>query len=149
VAGASVLDVGCGSGILSLGAALMGAGSVRAIDTDPVAVESTLANAKRNVLDAETDITVARGTLPASGGPFDLVLANLVAGVLIDMASELAASLRPGDGSPGSGGRLLASGIYVDREPEVRRAFLAAGLRVVGREQETDWLALDMERPGA
>ena len=53
-----------------------------------------------------------------------------------------------GDGTPGSGGRLLASGIFIDREPEVRRAFATAGLRVVEREQETDWVALDLERPG-
>ena len=56
--------------------------------------------------------------------------------------------MRPGDGSPGSGGRLLASGIFIDREPEVRRAFAAAGMRVVRREQETDWVSLDLERPG-
>ena len=56
--------------------------------------------------------------------------------------------MRPGDGSAGSGGRLLASGIFIDREPEVRRAFLAAGLRVLGRAQETDWVVLAAERPG-
>ncbi|CAN5629033.1 50S ribosomal protein L11 methyltransferase [soil metagenome] len=144
VACASVLDVGCGSGILSLGAGLLGARSVRAIDTDPVAVESAQANARRNGLDIE----VTRGSLPVAGGPFDLVLANLVAGVLIDLAAELAAHLRSGDGSPQSGGRLLASGIFIDREPEVRRAFLAAGLRVMARHQETDWLAMDLARPG-
>jgi len=42
----------------------------------------------------------------------------------------------------------LASGIFIDREPEVRRAFAAAGLRVVGREVEGEWVALDLERPG-
>ena len=70
-----------------------------------------------------------------------------MASLLIDLAAELAAAVRPGDGAPGSGGRLLASGIFIDREPEVRRAFAAAGLRVVGRDQETDWVLLDVERP--
>ena len=143
LAGARVLDVGCGSGILSLGAGLLGASRLRAVDTDPVAVESARANARRNGLAVE----VTRGSLPVAGGPFDLVLANLVAGVLVDLAATLAAHLRPGDGSPRSGGRLLASGIFIDREPEVRRAFLAAGLRVLAREEEGDWVALDLERP--
>ncbi len=72
-----------------------------------------------------------------------------MAGLLVELAVDLARALRPGDGSPGSGGRLLASGIFVDREPEVRRAFAAAGLRIVGRDQETDWVALEAERPDA
>ncbi len=86
--------------------------------------------------------------MPLDGGPFDLVFANLVASLLVSLAAELAAAVRPGDGTPGSGGRLLASGIFVEREPEVRRAFATAGLRQVRREQETDWVALDLERPG-
>lgn len=143
VRGASVLDVGCGSGILAVTAGLLGAGQLRAIDTDPVAVESTLENALRN----RVTIEATTGSLPIDEGPFDLLLANLVASLLVDLAAELAAALRAGDGSPGSGGRLLASGIFVDREPEVRRAFAAAGLRVIGRDQETDWVALDVERP--
>jgi ribosomal protein L11 methyltransferase len=144
VAGASAFDVGSGSGVLAVGAALLGAAPVRAVDTDPIAVEATMANAARN----EANVGASQGSLPIDDGPFDLVLANLVAGILVELAAELAASVRPGDGSPRSGGRLLASGIFVDREPEVRRAFAAAGLRVVGREQETDWVALDLERPG-
>jgi ribosomal protein L11 methyltransferase len=141
---ASVLDVGSGSGILAIGAALLGAGPVRAIDTDPIAVESTLENARRN----DVTITASQGSLPVDGGPFDAVFANLVASLLVELAAELAAAVRPGDGRPGSGGRLLASGIFIDREPEVRRAFAAAGLRTISRHQETDWVALDLERPG-
>jgi ribosomal protein L11 methylase PrmA len=75
-------------------------------------------------------------------------LANLVASILVQLATELAATVRPGDGRSGSGGRLLASGIFIDREPEVRRALAAAGLRVVDRRQETEWVALDLERLG-
>lgn len=144
VAGARVLDVGCGSGILALGAALLGGGSVRAVDTDPIAVEATLENARRNGV----AVRVEQGSVPLAGGPFDLVLANLVASILVDLATDLTAMVRPGDAQGSGGGRLLAAGIFVDREPEVRRAFEAAGLRVVGRQQETDWVALDLERTG-
>ena len=71
-----------------------------------------------------------------------------LAGRAKNVAPALADTVRPGDGTPGSGGRLLASGIFIDREPEVRRAFAAVGLRVVRREQETEWVSLDLERPG-
>ena len=144
VEGATIFDVGSGSGILAVGAALLGAGSVRAVDTDPIAVESTRQNATRNGVTVEA----SGGSLPIDEGPFDLVFANLVASLLVQLAAELAETVRPGHGQPGSGGRLLASGIFIDREPEVRRAFAAAGLRVVSREHETDWVALDLERPG-
>ena len=144
LAGCRVLDVGSGSGILAVAAGRLGAGSVLALDTDPVAVEATEASAKRNGLSAV--ITARRGSLPASEGPFDLVLANLIASLLVALAGQLHAALHPGSGTPGSGGRLLCSGIVLDREPEVRRALAAAGLRVTGRSSEGDWVALDAER---
>ncbi len=143
VTGASAFDVGSGSGVLAVGAALLGAVPVRAIDTDPIAVESTHQNATRNGV----TVRATQGSLPIDDGPFDLVFANLVASILVELAALLAGTVRPGDGTPGSGGRLLASGIFIDREPEVRRALAAAGLRVVHREQETEWVSLDLERP--
>ena len=143
VADASVIDVGSGSGILAVGAALLGARQVRAVDTDPIAVAATLQNAALN----DVSIIATQGSVPRGEGPFDLVFANLVASLLVQMAGELAASMRAGDGTPGSGGRLLASGIFIEREPEVRRAMAEAGLRGVRREQEGDWVALDLERP--
>jgi ribosomal protein L11 methyltransferase len=136
VRGASVLDVGSGSGILVVTAGLLGAVRLHAVDSDPIATEATLENTRRNGL----TVLARTGTLPVDGGPFDLVLANLVAGVLIDLGPALAGSLRPG-------GRLLASGIYIERASEVLRALEAAGLRQVSRDQETDWVALDLERP--
>jgi ribosomal protein L11 methyltransferase len=144
VRGASVLDVGSGSGILVITAGLLGAAPLRAIDTDPIATEATLENARRN----DVAVEASTRTLPVEGGPFDLVLANLVASVLIDIAADLAAMLRPGPGPGGGGpggGRLLTSGIFIDREDEVRSAFEAVGLRLVARDQETDWVTLDLE----
>lgn len=138
VEGAKVLDVGCGSGILGIGAALLGAREVLGLDTDPLAVESSRANAARN--DLGGTFTARRGSLPlAEAGEYDLLLANLVAGVLLDLAAELRDVVRPG-------GRLLASGIFVDREAEVRPAFESAGLQPVGRLAEGDWVALEAVR---
>jgi ribosomal protein L11 methyltransferase len=146
VDGARVLDVGTGSGILAIAAAKLGARSVLAVDTDPIAVEATAANARRNRLVRR--VAAGQGSVPigaamaARWGPFDLVLANLIASLLVELAGSLAGSVRPG-------GRLLASGIFIDREPEVATAFTSVGLRVAGRDQETDWVVLDMERPVA
>lgn len=74
-------------------------------------------------------------------GPFDVVLANLIASVLIALAAELAGALKPG-------GHLLASGIFIDRESEVRAALESVGFTVVGRTDETDWVALEAVRLG-
>jgi ribosomal protein L11 methyltransferase len=135
--GARALDVGCGSGILAIAAARLGATSVLGVDTDPIAVEATAANAARNRLTRR--IAAREGSLPTGEPPFDVVLANLIAGVLVALASELAAELRPG-------GTLVASGIYIDRETEVREAFAAVGLEVGDRSAEGDWVALEAVR---
>jgi len=144
VAGARVLDVGCGSGILSLAAARLGAASVVALDTDPLAVEATLANARRNRLGRR--ITARLGSLPSGGPPSDIVLANLIASLLVSLAARLHREVRPGTGVPGTGGRLIASGIFEDREPEVRRALLAVGFHIVERWVDGEWVGLAAER---
>jgi ribosomal protein L11 methyltransferase len=137
VSGARVLDVGCGSGILAIAAVRLGAASALGVDTDPIAVEATTANAARNRIARR--IRAGEGTLPTGEPPFDVVLANLIAGVLVPLAPLLAPELRPG-------GTLLASGIFVDREAEVRAAFEAAGLRVHERSAEGEWIALEAVR---
>ena len=136
--GASVVDVGCGSGILSVAAGLLGAAQLRGVDIDPIAVEAT------------------RRTPPQRGGHPRLgrLAARRPAGPSTwSSPTSSPACSWPGAGAGGCpaprrrharrGGRLLASGIFVDREPEVVAAFAAAGLRIVGRDQETDWVALD------
>jgi ribosomal protein L11 methyltransferase len=135
--GARVLDVGCGSGILSIAAARLGAREVVALDVDPIAVEATIANARRNRLAGRID--TRQGSLPSGAGPFDLVLANLIASLLVQLAPLLAEELR-------TGGRLLASGIFLDREAVVVEACKAAGLETVARRQEVDWIVLEAVR---
>jgi ribosomal protein L11 methyltransferase len=135
---ARLLDVGCGSGVLAIAAGLLGAGEMVGVDTDPIAIEATLANAGRNRL--RRRVRAWQGTVPTGAAPFDLVAANLIASVLVALAPRLRDELRPG-------GRLLASGIFVDREGDVRSALAAAGLAILRREAEGDWVALDAERP--
>jgi ribosomal protein L11 methyltransferase len=138
--GATVLDVGCGSGILSIAAAKLGAAHVLGVDIDPIAIEATRANAATNGEAGRIDARV--GSLPSGDGPHDVVLANLIASVLVALAPALRDELRPG-------GIVVASGIYVDREDEVRSALEAAGLRVGDRTAEGDWVALEVTRTAA
>ncbi len=138
LAGGRVLDVGCGSGILAIAAARLGAASVLGVDTDPIAVEATAANARRNRLGHR--VRARAGSLPSRERPHDVVLGNLIAALLISLAAGLRDELRPG-------GLLLASGIFADREGDVLAALRATGLELVERSVEGDWVALAMRRP--
>jgi ribosomal protein L11 methyltransferase len=137
-AGTRVLDVGCGSGILAIAAVLLGAGSAQGLDTDPIAVESTHANARRNRVGRRVD--ARRGSLPTGAGPFDVVVANLVAGLLVELAAPLRAEVA-------EGGALVASGIFQDRESDVLAAFADVGLTATRRGTEGDWVALRFALP--
>ena len=135
----TVLDVGCGSGILALAALRLGAGRVVGIDTDPLAVAASRENAERNGLGDRFE--AREGTLPAVAAErYPLVLANLVAAVLVELADSLAAHLAPR-------GTLLASGIIEPRGPEVEAAMWTVGLGVTERRVDGEWVSLRLERP--
>jgi ribosomal protein L11 methyltransferase len=134
----TILDVGCGSGILALAALGLGADRADALDTDPLAVEATRANAARNGLADRVDARV--GTLPAEpSARYPLVTANLVAAVLVDLAPRLAAHVA-------AGGRLIASGIIEPRAAEVVHAMAGAGLAVDERRDDGEWVSLLLRR---
>jgi len=136
---ARVLDVGCGSGILALAALRLGASSAVGLDTDPLAVTAAAENAARNGL--ADRLEVAAGTLEAvPAQQFPLVLANLVAAVLVELAPRLAAHVAPG-------GTLLASGIIEPRATEVIGALTDTGLRQVERRDDGEWVSLRLEQP--
>jgi ribosomal protein L11 methyltransferase len=137
LAGARGLDIGCGSGILAIAALKLGADRVLGVDTDPIAIEATTANARRNGVARR--LRAREGSLPTGEPPVDVVLANLIAGVLVPLSSALSEALE-------RGGRLVASGIFIDREAEVRASFGRVGLDVVGRLAEGDWVALEAVR---
>jgi ribosomal protein L11 methyltransferase len=132
-----VLDVGSGSGILALAALRLGARRATCYDTDPLAVEATLANAGSNEL--ADRISAELGSLPPTpaGEPYPLVLANLVAAVLIDLTESLAAHTAPG-------GTLLASGIIEERADEVLAALTDAGFALEGRLDDGEWVSLHL-----
>lgn len=137
---ARVLDVGCGSGILSTAAALLGAERVDALDIDPMAVRATAENAARNGVSAV--VRVAKGSLgeewPFEEGPsrgYELVLGNLSSRLIQAMAGQLIEALR-------TDGVLIASGIIDEQEAVCRAAIEQAGGRIVGVCQREVWLAL-------
>jgi ribosomal protein L11 methyltransferase len=137
--GMQVLDLGTGSGILALAAARLGAGSVLALDTDPVAVTAAQENVRRNQV--QDVVTVSQGSLDRTTQVYDLVVVNILAQVIVTLAQEgLAERVRPG-------GRWLAAGIIDSQMPEVKAALETAGLQVTGQRQVTDWITLLGHRP--
>lgn len=135
--GMEILDLGCGSGILAIAAAHHGAGPIHAVDTDPIAVEATIANAERNSVAHKiiaTEGTLGSGAMQKREG-FELIVANILARVLAGLAVDLQAALAPG-------AVLISSGIIAEREDEVALAYAAAGLTRIERRQEGDWIAL-------
>ena len=131
---ARVLDVGCGSGILGIVALKLGAHDVLGVDTDPIAIEATVSNAELNAV--RDRFTARVGSLPSREEPHDLILANLIASLLIELAGGLRDELK-------AGGRLIASGIFTDREADVRTALHGAGFTIAAAWAETDWVALE------
>jgi ribosomal protein L11 methyltransferase len=134
--GDTVLDVGAGSGILGIAAALLGAARVDGVDVEPVAIRAARDNAARNgVADRARFEVGSVGPDAPFAGEYDLVLANIIARILIELSSHLAAATRPG-------GALVLAGIIESREAEVAAAFDALGLTRASREQSEDWVCL-------
>lgn len=134
--GAAVLDVGCGSGILGIAAARLGAGRVVMIDNDPVAVSVANENAEKNGV---FGIEVSGTPVGELADRFPVVVANILAVTLIELADEVAARVA-------DGGELLLSGILVDQAPDVIRAYEERGLRLREQREEGDWALVWMER---
>jgi len=132
-----VLDVGTGTGILALAAARLGAW-VLAIDLDPEAVAAALENVRLN--DLEERVLVEATPLSALRQRFAVILANLTAPDLLDLAEALTARLL-------QGGALIISGFLEEDRPGLANRFLALGLKETGFLIEEDWVALILQRP--
>ena len=134
--GLRVLDVGCGSGILSIAAAKLGAAVVTGLDTDALAVQAACGNALHNGV--RGTVSIFEGSLPHDAvdrGAYDLVVANISARVVSALAGEFAASLR-------AGGTLIASGITREHEAAAAESLAAAGLAIGRSRVDGDWLTL-------
>jgi len=123
--GERVLDYGCGSGILAIAAAKLGAGSIDAVDVDPQALAVTEANARANQV-------ALRASLPDAlePGGYDLVVANILAQPLIDLAPQLAPCMRPG-------GRIALAGILDSQAEEVCAAYGGRCAMSIGARDES------------
>jgi ribosomal protein L11 methyltransferase len=136
--GDSVLDLGTGSGVLSIAAAKLGAAEVLALDNDPVAVEVARENVSRNNVDHAVRVEVGSLDYLASQGtaPFDGIAVNIITEVIVElMEGGLTAFLKPG-------GWLVAGGILAPTEGAVTAAFSRCGMSVAARYEEEGWLAL-------
>jgi len=143
--GRDVLDLGCGSGILSIAALCLGAGSAVAVDVDPKAVDVAYENAALNGIGRDR-YTVRAGNVLSDAAlaselarnKYHLVLANIVADVIIPLAPQVPGLLE-------RDGVFLCSGIIDTRAGEVERALEGAGLSVIKKREKNGWVALEAE----
>ena len=138
--GERVLDLGCGSGILSIAALKLGAASATAVDIDDKCVDVAYENASRNGIGADTYTVLAGDVLSDGdlrgriGGGYQVVVANIVADVIIALAPMARSFLT-------EGGLFLCSGIIDDRAQEVAKALEDAGLKILERHSAEGWFS--------
>ena len=142
--GQDVLDLGSGSGILSIAAAKLGARQILALDIDPIAVNATCDNARANGV--ADKIIAEEGSIESvvtSARRFDLIIVNILARIILETTKQrLGEIVRPG-------GVAIFSGIIDTQVNEVEAALRATGLRPYGRRQLGDWVLIETRRPTA
>ncbi len=133
--GETVLDVGTGSGILLIAAAKLGAGRLSGVDSDPIAVAIARENLELNgIPKAQADLRCGH-LVDTVAERFDVVVANILADVILDLLDQVPAVLAPG-------GRFICSGIIQSRREEVLEKMAACGLEPIDREERDEWVAL-------
>ena len=135
--GASVLDVGTGSAVLAIAARKLGAGRVVGTDNDPVAIRVALENAERN---GAPNLELSTAELREVSGTFDIVLANILANTLVELAEAITAKVAPR-------GLLVLAGILSNQAEEVLVPYLGRGLQLRTRVLRGEWAMLELERP--
>ncbi len=143
-AGDRVLDMGCGSGVLSIAALLLGAESAVGVDIEKTAVSTAVENARLNGVGGRFEgrwgnVLADRGFEESLGGGYDLLCANIVSDVHIAMKAIYSGRLK-------AGGKLVLSGIIDARADDVRSEFELAGFACTGSEEENGWIALGFEK---
>jgi ribosomal protein L11 methyltransferase len=130
----NLLDVGTGSGILAIYAAKLGCRDIRGVDNDPLAVQTAAKNAELNGVASQTDFTgTPIGELCRTR--YDVILANIIAPVILELFDEMRLRLNPG-------GRFLASGLIESSVGKVEAAMAEAGFTDIERTQQGDWFAI-------
>lgn len=132
-ANSAVLDVGCGSGLLGIAAAMFGAKQVVAVDIDPIAIDVTNENAAINGVSQV--IAASRTPLAELEGTFSIVLANILAEALVKMSADLVQRV-------GDGGFLVLSGILVEREEFVIAGFADLPLKLCSVQRDEEWCCI-------
>ena len=131
--GCEVLDVGCGSGILSVASLLLGADSAIGVDIDKLAVKTAKDNGTLNNY-SEPELTFKEGNLTDKiDGKFDVVVANIVADIIIKLSSDIQKYMKPD-------GYFITSGIIDMREDEILNAFNENNFEVIDRHEDGGWL---------
>lgn len=138
--GDSVADIGCGSGILSVGAKKLGAVSVVAVDIEPLSVEVARENAVLNGVEFETIVGAGVAVLP-QGATYEVVVSNIISATLISIAHEVTEIVKPG-------GVWIVSGIIDQNWPDVLEAAQRSGFTLEKRLQEDDWVAATLRKAG-
>lgn len=128
----SCLDIGTGSGILAIGAAKLGFRQVTAVDIDPMAIDAAVRNVEENSL---RNIIVKEGEIFAVNGSFDLIVANLLSGILVDISPEIVSRLN-------HGGKTILSGMLSGQENDVIKAYEKAGLFLSKTVVSGQWVTL-------
>lgn len=141
LAGARVLDLGCGTGILTVAALALGAASARCIDVDPAAMACTRRNCELN--DVQDRAELVLGSIAEAGHDvFDLLLANLHGDLLVRLGPEIVARARPG-------ALVLLSGILWEHDYDVRRCFEGLGCELLGRRMLAEYCTMLWRRRAA
>ncbi len=133
--GDTFLDVGCGSGILMIAAAKLGAATMAGIDTDPLAVEITGKNLIKNGIPASIVRLTATTLDQAPETGYNIITANIIAQVIVQIMPDIAARLAPE-------GRAILSGIIDERVPDVQKALDASHLECIKTRKEAEWVAM-------
>ncbi|MCD8511969.1 MAG: 50S ribosomal protein L11 methyltransferase [Bacillus sp. (in: Bacteria)] len=134
-----VIDVGTGSGVLSIAAAKLGASTIDALDLDEVAVQSAKLNIKLNKV--QDVVSVKQGNLlDGIGSSPDLIVANILADVIVKMTNDAFNIIRPG-------GKLITSGIIQGKRADVKIAMHDSGFEIIEIVEMEDWLAIIGQKP--
>ncbi|MDO5785301.1 MAG: 50S ribosomal protein L11 methyltransferase [Eubacteriales bacterium] len=137
-----LLDMGCGSGILSVAAHMLGAEDITAVDIDPNATRIAAENAEKNGFSLRTyvgDVIGDEALAQEIGSGYDIIVANIVADVIMGMQDILKSKLK-------ADGTLIVSGIIAPRADEVQQSLLEEGFVLERRDQSGDWVAMTLHQ---